>query len=187
MLLEYISERTYPDPPVLFYRGQILGWFNKGRLLSSLADYKAAAQAYAQALEINETVNLRGIQPLNNATVANIWANLAATYLYIDPVQTLAASQRAIDLDRNSFAGWYNQALALTQLRRYSEALSAYEQAEQITPNTVEVMTGRGIALAGNGQTQAAIETFNQALNLDPNQTTAQQYLDRLLNKTEQP
>lgn len=185
-LLEDTFERTYPGPAILFYRGQILAWFNKGRLLSSITDYEAATQAYIQALDINETVNLRDIQPLTDATVANIWANLAATYLHIDPVQSLTVSQRAVNLDRRSFAGWYNQALALTQLGRYNEALYAYEQAEQVNPNNVEVMTGRGIALAENGQTQAAIETFNQVLNLDPNQTVAQHYLDRLLN-VEQP
>lgn len=187
VLLENTFERNYSDPPVLFYRGQILAWFNKGRLLSSIKDYEAAAQIYKQALSINDFVNGRGIAPLDDTAIANIWANLGATYLPLNPAQTFTASLRAVDLDRNSFAGWYNQALALTQLGRHNEALYAYEKAEQVSPNNLDVMIGRGIALAGKGQTQAAIEAFNQVLNLDPSQTVARQQLDRLLNKIVQP
>lgn len=186
-LLEDTFERTYPDPPVLFYRGQILAWFNRGRILSSMSDYAGAVQAYEQALTIHKTDKVNQTNPLSRATLADIWVNLSAASLHTDPNQSLSASQQAIQLRRDSLAGWYNQGLALTRLGQPEAALAAFQEAERLDPNNVHVLIAQGIALENSGDQQAAIEMFNYVLNLDPNQTIAQQHLDNIMNSIEQP
>lgn len=180
-LLGNTFERDLPDPPILFYRGQILAWFNQGRILMSLKDYEQAANAYTQALNLYESAFGKGLKTLDAPILANIWANQGVAYLHFDLGQALKSTQAAIRYDKNSFAGWYNQGLVLTRLDDFSGALESFDRADRLKPNNVYVWTGRGMALQLSGRTQEAIAAFDQALNINPNYTLAQQYRNSLV------
>lgn len=193
-------ERSNPDPPIVFYRGQALAWFNQGRILTRLAAvqrrgaaaeelYKTAALSYIKALEICTQATAEpiiSIALVNDTTLAAIWANLGAAYLYFDAAQAAEASLKAIELDQNSFQGWYNRGLALSRLQQFKLALQAYDQAEHLSPNNVDVLTARGLTLERKGDLQGAIAAFDQILNLYPDYAIAQRHLNRLVNVANQ-
>lgn len=162
-------------------------WFNYGRILSHKERYKEAVVAYDQALDGDVSL-------VDDPTLANIWVNKAVAFWHLKDYQNaLDSTNIAIELNRDSFESWYNQAIVLLDWGRssqasdsqekYTQALNAYDQANRISPNNVYVWTGRGIALAGLGQNQEALAAFETALNLDPNYAPAQQERDKLLQK----
>ncbi|HEY9711253.1 MAG TPA: tetratricopeptide repeat protein, partial [Oculatellaceae cyanobacterium] len=145
------------------------------RVLSSLAMYDKAVEAYDQALKGE-------INPDDKPALASIWANKGVALWQLKQYpKALESTNKAIELNPESFEGWYNQGVILVDLKKYSQALAAYDRANRISPNNVHVLTGRGIALAGLSRYQDAIAAFEEALNIDPNYTLAQQNRDRVL------
>jgi len=183
-LLTETFERTYPDAPILIYRGYILALFNQGRILTASGNYADAVAAYDRALAMDkDLVTTSGISALDDAALANIWANQAAAYLYFEPSQALNSARNALILDGRSFAGWYNRGLALARLNNSLCAFDAYSQAGQISPGNLYVLTGQGIALAGLGLLPEAIAVFDQVLRLNPSSALAQQHRQAILDR----
>ena len=184
---ENTFERTYSDPRLLFDRGQILAWFNQGRIWMATENYPAAAFAYQRALDLTGNVvqtdvqPLTNVQPLNNSTLAQIWSNHSAVHFYLgNSQQALESAIVATQLDPEAFSGWFNYGLALVQNDEYDQALDAYARADQLNPNNVQILTGMGMAFERMGEIQDAITAYNQALNLDPNYAPAQRYYNAL-------
>ena len=68
----------------------------------------------------------------------------------------------------------------------YPKALAAFQQANQIQPNNVSVITGQGTALFRLDRKQAAIATLKAALALDPSYEPARTILNELISKANQ-
>lgn len=70
-------------------------------------------------------------------------------------------------VQRSAVGPQINLANVYLFLGKYNEALSAYNQAEQISSRPSAIYNGRGIALTRLGQHGAALEAFNQAIARD--------------------
>jgi tetratricopeptide (TPR) repeat protein len=196
-----------PESLPLLYRGEILAWFNWGRILASSQDYQTATQKYRQAIATYTTaVRKIGINPLSNATLSQIWLSQGIAYSHLayshleDWEQAESSVQQAVNLDNSSFEAWYNLGLVLIQRHKYDKnlrpeqaddllqrSLQAYETADRLQPNNVYVLTGQGMVLEELCRTRQAIVAYTQALSLAPNYTFAQTQLNRLNQLTQPP
>ncbi len=54
-------------------------------------------------------------------------------------------------------------------LKRYEEALAAYDQAIRLGPNVADAYSGKGIALTGLGRQKEAKQAYEKAQQLQNN------------------
>ncbi len=191
VLQETFESTTYVEPLALRLRGQILAQFNQGRIFSSLGHRDQAIAAYDQALDLYNQANQHGISTLSNPLFAELLLNQGAVYLDFYPNLAAQSFEKAVNLDPARFEAWYNWALALTRLEEYDRATRAYDQAEQLKPNTaavqagrLQIMLGRASVLAQKGKTQDAMALYDQVLAIDPTNETAQQQLQQLIQSS---
>ncbi|NJL20633.1 MAG: tetratricopeptide repeat protein [Leptolyngbyaceae cyanobacterium SM1_3_5] len=190
-------ERSYPDSLMMLYRGRILALSNKGRILASQQEYDRAIQeGYSRALALYEyAVSNAKMSPLDRAMLSEIWTNRAVAHLHRRNFSAaLTSTQRALALDQDSFAAWYNRGLAFSlfsSVRDESDdarndaecAFDAYSEANQIDPGNINVLIGQGLALESLGAVEAAIAQFERVLSLDANNTLAQQRREALVDQ----
>lgn len=62
------------------------------------------------------------------------------------PLESLSAATKAIELDPRSVEGWVNSGAALLDLGRPGDALSAFQQALQLNPSSLEAWVNSSIA-----------------------------------------
>lgn len=89
-------------------------------------------------------------------------------------------------MNPRSFEIQFNYGTIALAVGAYSEALNAFQQANQIQPNNVSVITGQGTALFRLGKKQAAIATLKAALALNPSYEPARTTLGDLIKQTNQ-
>ena len=68
---------------------------------------------------------------------------------------------------------WLAEGQALANLKRYKEALAAYNQAHHLNPNDVIAYTYKAIALVNLERYEEALVACNQALLIDPSYALA--------------
>ncbi len=188
-------ERGYPEPLLLLYREQIIADYNRGRIFASLRQFDEAIAAYQSALDINMYVDRQGVELITPAILSDILVNQSVAYLFWsellartqDPPMRSAqalelgfmASQSAVNINPDSWTGWYNQGIIALRQRQFNRAFSAFEYAAYLQPEDISTLIGQGIALTGlavQGQVEAeeAIALFELVLNLDPTATLAE-------------
>jgi len=64
---------------------------------------------------------------------------------------------------------WLEEGIALYELKRYEEALTAYEQAVRLDPKNAAAYNNKGASLNGLQHREDALLAFEQAIRLDPN------------------
>jgi Flp pilus assembly protein TadD len=67
---------------------------------------------------------------------------------------------------------WYDEGKTLRNLKRYEEALAAFEQAIRLDPNHAVYYNEKGLALYDLKRYEEALAAFEQAIRLDPNHST---------------
>ncbi len=83
-------------------------------------------------------------------------------------VPTLAQTN-SLGVSQRSKGQWMQEGNTLSGLKRYQEALAAYEQAIRLDPNLALAYKGKGNALLGLKRPQEALVAYEQAIHLDPN------------------
>jgi len=68
---------------------------------------------------------------------------------------------------------WVEEGNALSDLKRYEEALAAYEQAIRLDPNYAKAYYNIGVALYDLKRYEEALAAFEQAIRLDPDYADA--------------
>jgi|GEM_PF-492305 tetratricopeptide (TPR) repeat protein len=177
--------------PTEFYRGLFLAYYNQGRIFASTvlakAENQKAVDAYKKSLasfkDYKKTLNIQqealdyDLGTVDKRILSNIYANQAGAYLRLKSYQNaFKQSDVAVSINPESFAGWYNKALALSKLSEIdkknksikTEALQAYEKADTLNPNNRYVLTGKGLVLQDLGRFADALATFDKVLALDP-------------------
>jgi len=71
--------------------------------------------------------------------------------------------------DPSKIKEWLAKGLALGKLKRYEEALAAYEQVLRLDPNHADTWNNKGFALEKLGRPKEAQQCYEQILRLDPN------------------
>ncbi|MBD2279605.1 serine protease [Aphanizomenon flos-aquae] len=101
------------------------------------------------------------------------WYNLSAVYRYSNQLdKALAAINKAIQLQPNN-PNLYNQKYAvLRDLKRYREAAAAINKAIELSPRAA-FYNNRGIVRDDLGDKQGAIDDYNLAIKINPNDADA--------------
>jgi len=77
--------------------------------------------------------------------------------------------------------GWINFAIALSNLHRFKDALSALQSALELSPNDPDIFFNMGIAHHSMGNFEDAKEVFERAVELDKNSVEYRYHLANLL------
>jgi CheY-like chemotaxis protein len=80
-------------------------------------------------------------------------------------------------------AGWYDRGNHLLFLRRYKDAINAYENAISMNSLNYQSWYGKGIALAKLGKVQDSLLAFDEALSIHPKNSRILQTKGTLLKK----
>jgi tetratricopeptide (TPR) repeat protein len=78
---------------------------------------------------------------------------------------------------------WFDEGNALRDLKRYEEALAAYEQAIRLDPNYAVAYGNKGNALRSLKRYEEAVAACEQAIRLDPNEAGAYHNKGNALDK----
>jgi tetratricopeptide (TPR) repeat protein len=82
--------------------------------------------------------------------------------------QSLAAFERAIEVDDQCGAAWVGRAVALYELDRDRESLAAYRRARDLAPQDARSLNGMGMVLLTFRQFASALIALDRAQELDP-------------------
>ena len=132
---------------------------NYGRILSSLKEYHKANEAYKEA-----SINTHS---LDQKSLYVFWLNKAAVEMRLKKYETALVSVNWSIMKKHSFAGFYNQAIILSKLGKYQQAIKSFDKANEFLPDNYLVLTGKAIALMNVGKLESyknAQKTFQDAL-----------------------
>ena len=127
-----------------------------GNCYREISKYERAARAYNQASSLD---------PRN----AEILYNLAIPHVDMGALdEALAVADRAIEQQPD--AGWTHLARgkALDSHARYEEARAAYERGVELDPGNISGLMSLAVIYGRLWQTDKAIATYNQILEIDP-------------------
>ncbi len=81
----------------------------------------------------------------------------------------VALKPKELSISLKTKEGWLDEGIALYNLKRYEEALSAYEQAIRLDPTFGIAYTGKGNVLNTLERYEEALAAYEQAIRLNPN------------------
>lgn len=167
-------------------------WYNMGKSYAQLQDYKNAEKAYKKAVEIqpdqssawddlaNISFQLENYEeaikaydkslrfaPENAPENGNVWYRRGNAFLkWRKPAEAIASYEKALEFFKASENPdlLYNLALALHELRRYTEAIERYNQLLTIRPQDYQVWYNRGNAENALERYSDAIKSYEQAV-----------------------
>jgi tetratricopeptide (TPR) repeat protein len=154
-------------------------WYDLGLVLVRLGRYEAAAEAYDQ------TVCLNPSDPLarSNKAIALLLALGHEAEMQEANRQAkeeaLVSANATVGLHPDEADAWYHLGYALHQLRRYRQALDAYDQALARDPKKGSAWSNKGHALLRLGRYEEAVEACDHALAID--QTAAEAWGTRAI------
>jgi tetratricopeptide (TPR) repeat protein len=156
-------------------------WFNYARILTTLGQYNEAHAAYQRALLGDANVG-------NILTLAEIWVNLSGLDFRLQRYQeAITAAERAIGINPDSAAAWYNRGLSLMALNQYRNAVETYDRAIAIDAENADFWAGKGIALRFLEQYPQALEALQTALELNPSHPQALVNQEFVMQKLQTP
>jgi tetratricopeptide (TPR) repeat protein len=186
--------RTYPNSgPAYSYLGSLYDKQKRGEL---------SVKMFTRALEINpwDCVSLHnlGLFYINSNQFgeaveklkrvvqlspedSGAHSDLAYAYGQLGKFDLMEAEAKsAIDFDPVASAPRYNLALALLNTSRVDEAMAQYRTIAKNTPREASNAYNQlGVIFAQRGDLQHAIENWQKALEVDPNNTSAQANIQR--------
>ncbi|MGP1382198.1 MAG: tetratricopeptide repeat protein, partial [Thainema sp.] len=89
------------------------------------------------------------------------------------PEVALALLAEAETLDANNAELWFVKGGALSSLKRYDDAIVAYDQATTIKQDYIEAWNDRGNALSDLNRYDDALASYDKAVEIDPNYAKA--------------
>lgn len=98
------------------------------------------------------------------------------------PVSQTPLPTNLSDKSHNTKEQWLEEGNKLFDLKQYSKALTAYEQALRLDPNYARAYTNKGLALRNLKRYEEGLVACEQAIRLDPNHAWAYQNKGDALN-----
>lgn len=126
------------------------------------------------------------IKELNNVLEVDkkyydAYYNLGLIYIdqkrYDDALEVL---QKAVEISPKDYKGYLQEGIALREMNKYKEATAALEKADKLAPKNSDVIYQAGLVAEAQGQKEAAIEIYKEALKYDPLFKDAKEALERL-------
>ena len=140
-----------------------LSWYERGTDNLRNGAYFQASKALAQAIEIDSRYALA------RARLAQAWIELD----YYDRAKDELLAATTIAGDRSSVSprdALYLDAISAIVRRDFKEALKAYTQIAQLTPDDSQVYVDLGYAYENDGNPDAALENYLKAIQLNSGQ-----------------
>ena len=122
----------------------------QGRLLEAKAVYEAIVQGNPRHFDALHMLGVVADQTKNHQVAAEL----------ID---------KAIEINPNIAAAYYNRGNALLALKQLEGALTSFDRAIELKPDYAEAHSNKGIALATVKQFTAALECFDRAIFIKSN------------------
>ena len=94
--------------------------------------------------------------------------------------EALKSAARAVGINPRYAMGWANQAIALTGLARWADALIAVGEALEFDPELTQAYYVKAVALAGLGKREDARRCLEERLQLSPNEPLLLQGLEQV-------
>ena len=108
-----------------------------------------------------------------------VWRGIRATQFNIQgkfvnkPKNKLSYFDNAIKLDPFYYQAWWNRGIALRQLGRLEEAITAFDNALKIKPDYPDAWDNRGYALFNLGRYEETIASYDNALRFKRDDASA--------------
>ena len=84
------------------------------------------------------------------------------------PKAAVSLFKKVTKIDPENVNAWYNQGLALNQLKKYADAITCFDMITQRNPNdAMAALNNRGIAMAELGDPEGAMEYYEKAIKAD--------------------
>ncbi|KAM3094720.1 tetratricopeptide repeat protein [Phormidesmis sp. 146-35] len=131
------------------YIEQGKAFYFEGRFEEAIASYDKAIQ----------------IEPDN----AKAWFSRGAALAKLQKIEeAIAAYEKATQIKSDFSEAWFGKGVAFTKLQRNGEAITAYEKATSIKSDFFSAWFGKARCYALQGEVELAIESLQQAINLNP-------------------
>ena len=145
-------------------------WVGRANRADPKRDYLASLGA---ALE-QQGLHQEALQAFDKAVQispddAELWARLANVLVLLHrPDQAIPGFERALKLNQRFWYAAYNYAVLLLQSERFEETLVNFNLCDELLPNHVTTLTGRGRALFKLNRFEEALSDGRRAQALDP-------------------
>ncbi|HVI71067.1 MAG TPA: serine/threonine-protein kinase, partial [Pyrinomonadaceae bacterium] len=155
-IISYWPRSYYQPPPAAVH------WYDQGTDNLRNGAYYQASKALSQAIEID------GNYALARARLAQAWTELDYTDKAKD--ELLAVSNPAVRSSLSPKDSLYLEAITATATRRFADAIKAYTEIANLTPDEGPVYVDLGYAYENDGQIDKAIENYLKAIDLNKRQ-----------------
>ncbi|MGF1536635.1 MAG: tetratricopeptide repeat protein [Elainellaceae cyanobacterium] len=135
--------------PMQFDEPDASGLSDRG-LYKTLSAYETAIEFYTQTLEQDDLTLGVALGLLNQ------------------PIEAIAAFDRAIRASHSLPSAWYNKAVALRKLGRTAEAIAAFDAALDVDPDAVRLHYGRAMLLCDLNRHGKAAADWDAVLSAQP-------------------
>jgi tetratricopeptide (TPR) repeat protein len=153
---EFDKELNYLQEAIKRYQNNSDLWNYKGVALSKLGQNNEAIYCFDIAAKLN---------PMS----ANLWMNKAHCLSKLGRIEdSIKSLDNALELDVNNSRAWSLKTTLLINQRKYMETLECLEKATRIINDKV-LLNNKGVALVGLGRYLEAIQSYDNALKIDPN------------------
>ncbi len=153
----YFWPRSYYQPP-----SAALHWYEQGTESLRNGAYYQASKALTQAIEIDDKYALA------HARLAQAWAELDYTERAKD--ELLAATSVTERSPLTPKDALYLDAIRASVRRKFTDAINAYGQIAQQSPDESGVWVDLGYAYENNGELDKALENYQKAIKLNSGQ-----------------
>lgn len=137
-------------------------------------------QLLSRALALHQERRLAQAQALYEQVLALQPGNFDALHLSgviayqtDDPERAVALIGRAIEINRDDAAAYFNYGLALQELKRHEAALQSYDKAIALKPDLATAYNNRGSIFNALKKHEAAIQSYDRAIALMPDYAEA--------------
>lgn len=148
------------------FRRKEIKWYNQGNKLRKLQRYEDAIASYERAIEIK-------------SDYYEAWYYRSYLLYQLQRYEEAITSyDKVIQLNPEDADTWYYRGIALEKLQRYEDAIASYDKAIQIQSDFPYAWYNKACCYALQGKVSLAIETLQQAINLDPDRFKEQAKTD---------
>jgi len=157
-------------------------------------DAAQKSSLFQQAVAFHQQGQLRRAQAIYEEILKTYPAHSDALHLLgvihaqsRDAARAVELIAKSIEVDRRNPAAYGNLGSALYAMRRFNEALSAYDRAIAISTNYTDAYFNRGNVLYELNRHEAALASYDAAIAINPNFASAHANRGNVLQALRQP
>ena len=134
---------------------------------SDLWNYRGVA--FAKLNQYDEAISCFDISIMLNPKAPNLWMNKGDCLSKQGKIEeSIKSCDNVLKLDVNNSRAWSLKAQSLIKQKKYEDALDCLDEATQKINEKV-LWNDKGVALAALGRYDGAIQSYDNALKIDPN------------------